>query len=41
MFVSRLVQVSREMSRRYAKDLDVYAESDVIIVGAGSAGMCV
>lgn len=31
--------VSREMSRRYAADLDVYAESDVIIVGAGSAGL--
>jgi hypothetical protein len=29
------------MSRRYAADLDLYAESDVIIVGAGSAGMCV
>jgi len=28
------------MSRRYAADLDLYAESDVIIVGAGSAGMC-
>eukprot|EP00238_Polyblepharides_amylifera_P000609 CAMPEP_0196570252 /NCGR_PEP_ID=MMETSP1081-20130531/121_1 /TAXON_ID=36882 /ORGANISM="Pyramimonas amylifera, Strain CCMP720" /LENGTH=339 /DNA_ID=CAMNT_0041886565 /DNA_START=82 /DNA_END=1101 /DNA_ORIENTATION=- len=33
-------QVSREMSRRYMQDLDDYAEADVIIVGAGSAGLC-
>ena len=27
------------MTRRYFKDLDDYAECDVIIVGAGSAGL--
>lgn len=27
------------MTRRYFKDLDEYAEADVIIVGAGSAGL--
>lgn len=27
------------MTRRYFKDLDEYAETDVIIVGAGSAGL--
>ncbi|CAK0784055.1 4-amino-5-hydroxymethyl-2-methylpyrimidine phosphate synthase [Coccomyxa viridis] len=32
-------QVSRAMTRRYFKDLDEYAEADVIIVGAGSAGL--
>ncbi|ETN42425.1 thiazole biosynthetic enzyme, mitochondrial [Cyphellophora europaea CBS 101466] len=32
-------QVSRAMTRRYFKDLDVYAESDVVIVGAGSCGL--
>ena len=32
-------QVSRAMTRRYFKDLDDYAECDVIIVGAGSAGL--
>lgn len=31
--------VSREMTTRYMKDLYDYAESDVIIVGAGSAGL--
>mmetsp|Transcript_13279 Transcript_13279/g.15350 ORF Transcript_13279/g.15350 Transcript_13279/m.15350 type:complete len:286 (+) Transcript_13279:137-994(+) len=31
--------VSREMTVRYMKDLYDYAESDVIIVGAGSAGL--
>jgi thiamine thiazole synthase len=34
-----MVQVSRAMTRRYFKDLDEYAECDVIIVGAGSAGL--
>ena len=29
-------QVSRAMTRRYFKDMDTYAESDVVIVGAGS-----
>lgn len=34
----RGVQVSRAMSRRYFDDLDKYAQSDVVIVGAGCAG---
>ena len=32
-------QVSRAMTSRYFKDLDEYAECDVIIAGAGSAGL--
>ncbi len=32
-------QVSRAMTRRYFDDLDRYAESDVVIVGAGSCGL--
>merc|ERR1712187_541191 len=32
-------QVSRAMTRRYFQDLDRYAESDVVIVGAGSCGL--
>ena len=28
-------QVSRAMTRRYFKDLDTYAESDIVIVGRG------
>ncbi|EUC32486.1 hypothetical protein COCCADRAFT_27023 [Bipolaris zeicola 26-R-13] len=32
-------QVSRAMTRRYFNDLDAYAESDVVIVGAGSCGL--
>jgi len=32
-------QVSRAMTRRYFKDLDKYAESDIVIVGAGSCGL--
>lgn len=32
-------QVSRAMTRRYFKDLDSYAESDIVIVGAGSCGL--
>lgn len=32
-------QVCREMAKRYFADLDKAAESDVIIVGAGSAGL--
>jgi len=32
-------QVSRSMTRRYFKDLDNYAESDIVIVGAGSCGL--
>lgn len=32
-------QVSRAMTRRYFQDLDTYAESDVLIVGAGSCGL--
>lgn len=31
--------VSRAMTRRYFADLDAYAESDVVIVGAGSCGL--
>ncbi len=27
------------MTRRYFKDMDDFAESDVVIVGAGSAGL--
>ena len=34
-----LFQVSRAMTSRYFKDLNEYAECDVIIVGAGSAGL--
>lgn len=32
-------QVSRAMTRRYFSDLDSYAESDIVIVGAGSCGL--
>ncbi|KAF2684078.1 Thi4-domain-containing protein [Lentithecium fluviatile CBS 122367] len=32
-------QVSRAMTRRYFADLDTYAESDIVIVGAGSCGL--
>ncbi|VUG19020.1 THI4 [Brettanomyces bruxellensis] len=32
-------QVSRAMTSRYFKDLNKYAESDIVIVGAGSAGL--
>lgn len=32
-------QVSRAMTSRYFKDLDNYAESDIVIVGAGSCGL--
>ena len=32
-------QVSRAMTSRYFKDLDDYAESDIVIVGAGSCGL--
>lgn len=32
-------QVMRAMTRRYFNDLDTYAESDVIIIGAGSCGL--
>lgn len=32
-------QVSRAMTRRYFKDLDTYAETDILIVGAGSCGL--
>jgi len=35
----REATVSRAMTSRYFKDLDVYAESDVVIVGAGSASL--
>ena len=31
--------VSRAMTRRYFDDLDKYAESDIVIVGAGSCGL--
>lgn len=32
-------QVSRAMTKRYFADLDNYAESDIVIIGAGSAGL--
>jgi len=32
-------QVAREMGKRYFADLDKYAESDVVVVGGGSAGL--
>jgi thiamine thiazole synthase len=32
-------QVSRAMTRRYFDDLDNFAESDIVIVGAGSCGL--
>jgi len=32
-------RVSREMTSRYFKDLDEYCDTDVIIAGAGSAGL--
>ncbi|KAI0385474.1 STI35 protein [Hypomontagnella monticulosa] len=32
-------QVARAMVRRYFNDLDTYAESDIVIVGAGSCGL--
>lgn len=32
-------QVSRAMTSRYFKDMDTYAESDIVIVGAGSCGL--
>jgi thiamine thiazole synthase len=35
----REATVSRAMTSRYFKDLDTYAEADVVIVGAGSAGL--
>jgi len=35
----REAQVSRAMTSRYFKDMEEFAESDVVIVGAGSAGL--
>lgn len=32
-------QVSRAMTRRYFADLDAHAESDIVIIGAGSCGL--
>lgn len=32
-------QVSRAMTKRYFQDLDTYAESDIVIIGAGSCGL--
>jgi len=32
-------QVSRAMTSRYFRDLDIYAESDIVIIGAGSCGL--
>ena len=32
-------QVSRAMTSRYFADLHTYAESDIVIVGAGSCGL--
>lgn len=31
--------VSREMTRRYMMDMITYADTDVVVVGAGSAGL--
>lgn len=31
--------VSREMTRRYMTDMITYADTDVVVVGAGSAGL--
>lgn len=31
-------QVARAMGKRYFADLDKYAESDIVVVGGGSAG---
>ncbi|PPS07416.1 hypothetical protein GOBAR_AA13225 [Gossypium barbadense] len=31
--------VSREMTRRYMMDMIIYADTDVVVVGAGSAGL--
>jgi len=36
----REATVCREMAKRYFEDIDKAAESDVIIVGGGSAGLC-
>jgi len=35
----REATVSRAMTKRYFGDLDNYAESDIVIIGAGSAGL--
>eukprot|EP00775_Hariotina_reticulata_P006672 gene6672-6896_t len=35
----REATVSRAMTKRYFQDLDNYAESDIVIIGAGSAGL--
>ncbi|GFR41559.1 hypothetical protein Agub_g2275, partial [Astrephomene gubernaculifera] len=35
----REAEVNRAMTRRYFRDMDEFAESDVVIVGAGSAGL--
>jgi thiamine thiazole synthase len=35
----REATVSRAMTKRYFKDMDTYAEADVVIIGAGSAGI--
>lgn len=35
----REATVSRAMTKRYFADMDTYAEADVVIVGAGSAGL--
>lgn len=35
----REATVARAMAKRYFNDLDVYAEADVVIIGAGSAGL--
>ncbi|KAK9778871.1 putative Thiazole biosynthetic enzyme [Seiridium cardinale] len=32
-------QIARTMARRYFNDLDKYAESDIVIIGAGSCGL--
>lgn len=35
----REAEISRAMTKRYFKDLDEHADTDVVIVGAGSAGL--
>jgi thiamine thiazole synthase len=35
----REATVSRAMTKRYFSDMDTYAEADVVIIGAGSAGL--
>jgi thiamine thiazole synthase len=36
----REAMVAREMTRRYMTDMITHADTDVVVVGAGSAGLC-